>query len=74
MSSTAATYRTAINPQQLKDQHVSKQRIVELAGGGNPSGYEDKHLYECLDCLRVLNDEMKQEQTRQELRKKHARG
>jgi len=70
MNSTAA-YRKAILP---LDQHVAKQRIVELAGGNNPSAYEDKHLYECLECLRVLNDEMKREQTCQELRKKHARG
>ena len=45
----------------LTEHHVTKLRIVELAEGDRPSEYEDKHLFECMDCLRVLNEEMKHE-------------
>ena len=52
--------------EQKKQQHLTKQRIVELAEGDNPSEYEDKHLYECVECLRGLNESMKKEQIRLE--------
>jgi len=62
-------YPTHDHQQQL---HISRLRIVELAEGDRPDQLEDKHLYECLDCLRLLNEEMKHELMMQQRRKGRA--
>ena len=57
---------------EQQQEHISKQRVIELARGSRPSNYEDKHFCECMDCLRSLIALVKREHRRQELARKAA--